>query len=89
MLLLESGNTETNMGPRKSLITFCHWNLNVLAAHAFVKMEAFITTHNFNAICLSETFLYLSIDIIDTRITINGYSLLRADHPSHTKRSGV
>ena len=89
MLLLESGNIEANTGPRKSFITFCHWNLNVLAAHAFVKMEAFITTHNFNAICLSETFLYLSIDIIDTRININGYSLLRADHPSHTKRSGV
>ena len=63
MLLLESGNIEANTGPRKSFITFCHWNLNVLAAHAFVKMEAFITTHNFNAICLSETFLYLSMTI--------------------------
>ena len=89
MLLLESGDIKTNTYPRKSLIIFCHWNLNGLAAHAFVKMEAFITTHNFNIICLSETFLYLSIHIIDTRINVNGYSLLRADHPSHTKRGGV
>ena len=92
MLLLESGDIETNPGPRKSFIKFCHWNLNGLAAHDFVKMpliEAFIKTHNFDIICLSETFLDSSIDISDTRININGYSLLRADHPSNTKRGGV
>ena len=87
MLLLESGDIETNPGPRKSFIKFCHWNLNGLAAHDFVKIpliEAFITTHNFDIICLSETFLDSSIDISDPRININGYSLLRADHPSNT-----
>ena len=92
MLLLESGDIEANPGPRKSFIKFCHWNLNGLAAHDFVKMpllEAFIKTHNFDIICLSETFLDSSIDINDTRININGYSLLRADHPSNTKRGGV
>ena len=92
MLLLESGDIETNPGPRKSFIKFCHWNLNGLAAHDFVKMpliEAFIKTHNFDIICLSETFLDSSIDISDTRININGYSLLRADHPNNTKRGGV
>ena len=92
MLLLESGDIETNPGPRKSFIKFCHWNLNGLAAHDFVEIrliEAFITTHNFDIICLSETFLDSSIDISDTRININGYSLLRADHPSNTKRGGV
>ena len=49
MLLLESGDIETNLGPRKSFIKFCHWNLNRLAAHDFVKMpliEAFTKTHN-------------------------------------------
>ena len=87
MLLLESDDIETNPGPRKSFLKFCNWNLNGLAAHDFVKMpliEAFITTHNFDIICLSETFLDSSIDISDTRININGYSLLRADHPSNT-----
>ena len=69
-----------------------YWNLNGLAAHDFVKIpliEAFITTHNFDIICLSETFLDSNIDISDTRINISGYSLLRADHPSNTKRSDV
>ena len=38
MLLLESGDIETNPGPGKSFIKFCHWKLNGLAAHDFVKM---------------------------------------------------
>ena len=90
MLLLESGDMETNVGPRKSFIKFCHWNLNGRAAHDFVKMsliEPFIKTHNFNFICLSETFLDSSTGISDVRININSYSLLRADHPSYTKLS--
>ena len=53
-LLLISGDIETNPGPKKSSATkFCHWNLNGLAAHDFVKVpliEAFITTHNFDII---------------------------------------
>ena len=93
MLLLESGDIETNLGPRRfSFIKFCHWNLSGLAAHDFVKIsliEAFITTRNLDIICLLETFLDSSIDISDTRININGYSLFRADHPSNTKRGGV
>ena len=47
-LLLRSGDVETNLGPKKSsVIKFCHWNLNGLAAHDFLKVsliEAFITT---------------------------------------------
>ena len=87
-----AGDIETNPDPRKHFIKFCYWNLNGLAVHDFVKIpliEAFITTHNSDIICLSETFLDSNIDISDTRINISGYSLLRADHPSNTKRSGV
>ena len=66
MLLLECGNTEINPGPRRfCFIKSCYWNLNGLAAHDFVKMslvEAFVATHNFDIICLSETFLDSSID---------------------------
>ena len=93
IFLLESDDIETNPDPRRfSFIKFCHWHLNGLAAHNFVKMpliEAFITTRNFDIICLVETFLDSSLDISDTRIHINGYSLRRADQPSNTKRSGV
>ena len=58
----------------------------------FVKMlliEAFITAQNFDIIYLPETFIDSSIDISDTRMNLNGYSLLWADHPSNTKRGSV
>ena len=84
-LLLRSGDVETNLGPKKSsVIKFCHWNLNGLAAHDFLKVsliEAFITTHNFDIICLSETFLDSTVSQHDENIMIKGYSLLRAEQP--------
>ena len=53
---------------------FCHWNLNGLAAHEFAKIpliEAIITTHNFDIISLSETFLDSTISQNDQNININ------------------
>ena len=91
MLLLESGDIETNPDPRKSFIKSCHWILDGLAAHDFVTIsliEAFIASHNFDIICLSET-LYIRLDISDTRISIFVYLLLRTDHPGNTKRGGA
>ena len=35
------------------------------------------------------TFLDLRIDINDTRINVNGYLLMRAEHPTNTKRGYV
>ena len=50
LFLLRSGDVETNVGPKKSsVMEFCHWNLNGLAAHDFLKVsliEALITTYN-------------------------------------------
>ena len=58
----------------------CPWSLHyiLLAAHDFLKVyliEAFITTHNFDIICLSETFLDFTVSQHDEGIMINGYSL--------------
>ena len=93
LLLLLSGDIEINPGPKRSSnITFCHWNLNDLAAHDFIKVplvEAFITSNNFDLVCLSETFLDSTIPNDDVNIQINGYSLLRADHLNNIKRGGV
>ena len=36
-----------------------------------------------------ETFLNSSIETNDDRISIDGYNLIRADHPSDSKRGGV
>ena len=76
----------------KPFIKFVLWDLNGLAAHDFVKLpliQAFRTTLNIIITCLLETFLDSNIDISETRMNINGYSLLKADHPSNTKCSGV
>ena len=93
ILLVSSGDIETNPGPRKSSpAKFCHWNLNGLAAHDFVKVplkEAFVSTHNFDILCLPETFLGSTLDLNKENINIDDYSILRADHPSNNKRGGV
>ena len=93
ILLVNSGDIETSPCPRKSSpIKFYHWNLNGLAANDFIKVpliEAFVTTHNFNVLCLSETFLDSTIDLNNGNINIDGYSILRADHPSNNKRGYV
>ena len=39
--------------------------------------------------CLTETFLNSSIPSDDNRITIDGYNLIRSDHPSDSKKGGV
>ena len=40
-------------------------------------------------LCLSETFLDSSIPIDENTLSIPIYSMIRADHPSNTKRGGV
>ena len=68
-LILCSANTETNPGPkRNSKIFFCHWNVNGIAVHNFSKvslLQVMATTHNYDFICLSETFLDSSSNSLD------------------------
>ena len=93
LLHLLSGNIEVSPGPKRSSnIKFFHWNLNRLAAHDFIKVplvDAFITTSNFDIVCLSETFLDSTILNNNENIQMNGYSLLRADHPNDSKGGGI
>ena len=53
------GAIEINPGPNKSSLTFCHWNLNDIAAHDFIKISLLqdIAGRNFDIIYLSNTFL--------------------------------
>ena len=91
-LLCRCGDIETNPGPKYSSLTFCHWNLNGFTAHDSIKislLQAYILQHNYEIICLSKTFLSSSIESNDDRISIDGYSLIRSDHPSDSKRGGV
>ena len=87
------GDIELNPGPRKlkeNNLSICHWNLNSITAHNFSKLtqlKAYISTYKHDFICLSET--YLDSSIPDNLIGIEGYNLVRADHPDNIKRGGV
>ena len=91
-LLSCCGDIVENPGPKYSSLTFCHWNLNGLTAHDSTKislLQAYITQLNYDIICLTETFLNSSIVSDDNRIKIDGYSLIRSDHPRDSKKGGV
>ena len=91
-LLCRCGGIETNPGPKNSSLTFCHWNLNGLRAHDYIKiflLQAYFLQHNYDIICLSEMFGNSCIEGNDDKISIDGYNLIRSDHPSDSKRGEV
>ena len=95
ILTKRSGDIEQNPGPKSNSsqsFSICHWNLNSISAHNFIKislLKTYIATHKLDVICLSETYLDSSISNDDDNLEIPGYDLFRADHPSNTKRGGV
>ena len=67
-------------------------NSNGLMAHDSTKvslLQAYVIQHNIDIICLSETFLTSDTQDDDEKIKIDGYSLIRADHPSDSKKGGA
>ena len=94
-LIKLSGDTEENPGPKlnsSQKLSICHWNLNSIAAHNFIKVSlliAYNSIHKYNIICLSETYLDSSTVLGDDSLEIPGYILVRCDHSTNTKRGGV
>ena len=90
-----SGDIELNPGPKSNScenFSVCHWNLNSISAHNFSKvslLNAYTSLHSFDIICLSETYLDSSILSHDPNLEVQGYDLIRANHPSNVKRGGV
>ena len=61
-------------------------------AYKFIKvslLQILAVTNGYDIIYLTETFLDSSVENDDDRISIPGYNLLCADHPSNTKRGGA
>ena len=94
-IILQSWDIETNPGPlSKNLksLTVIHWNLNSVLVDDFVKLSqisAYLSVHKLDILCLSETFLDFSILDDDPRLAIDGYNLIRCDHPSNSRKGGV
>ena len=94
LLITLSGDVELKTGPKRKAglqtLSICHWNLNSICAHNFVKLYlfiAYVSIHKCDIICLSETYVDSSID--DESLEISGYYLIRFDHPSSKKRGGI
>ena len=94
-ILLTHGDIEVNPGPKKNCSTnfsFCHWNLNSLSAHNYVKLsslQAYNSVYKHDVICLSETYLDNSVLSDESDLNFPGYKLVRADYPGNVKRGGV
>ena len=95
ILTKRSGDIEQNPGSKPNScqsFSICHWNLNSISAHNFIKislLKTYIATDKLDVICLSETYLDSSNSNDDDNLEIPGYNFYRADHPSNTKRGGA
>ena len=57
-------------------------------AHSKLSLpSSYNTLHKFDVICISETYLDKSAD--NDALSIDGYNIIRADHPHNQKRGGV
>ena len=82
--------TQVQGNQKGMLYLFCRWNLNSITAHKFSKLtqfKAYISTYKYDFICLLETFLDSSTP--HNLVNIQGYNLVRTDHPDNTKRVRV
>ena len=58
-------------------LTICHWNLNIIAAHNFIKvvlLKAYHSVHEMEIVCLSETYIDFSDPTDDDNLQIYGYN---------------
>ena len=89
------GDVEENPGPKPSsnqIFSICHWNLNSISAHKYIKLSllrAYFSTHKFDVICISETYLDSDTSHKDVNLEIVGYTLIRSSHPSDTNQGGA
>ena len=81
-----------NPGPKSNpghSFSICHWNLNGLAAHNYLKVSLLrtcIAIKKFDVVCLCFDSSCLSDN---NNFHLPGYKLVRADHPSNAKKGGV
>ena len=90
VLLQCRGHIELNPGPKtlkNKLVSVSHWDLNSLMAHNYSKLtqlKAYISLYKYDFICLSET--YVDSTTPGNLLEIDGYNLVRVDHPDNIKR---
>ena len=66
--------------------------MNSISANNFEKMDslrAFNAVWHYDLICLSETFLNSSFSTDNVDLFLDGYNMIRSDHPNNIRRGGV
>ena len=77
-LIKITDNVEENTEPKRysrQFLTICHWNLNSTGAHNFIivaLLKAYLSVHEIDIICLSETCLDSSVPVDDDNLQILG-----------------
>ena len=90
-ILLTHGDIEVNPGLKENCSTsfyFCHWNLNSLTVHNYVKLsslQVYNSVYNHDVIYLSETYFDNSLLSDESDLNFPGYELVRADYPVNIK----
>ena len=86
LLLLLHGDIEFNPGPKKKITDL----LFVMSLECLVALlPAYYSVYRYDIICISESFLDSTISDDDNNLHMDGYNLIRADHPENIKRRGV
>ena len=81
-----SGDIKENPGPKPNscdCLSICHWNLNSISVHNFIKMSllrASISINKTDITCFSENYLDSSIPSDDDNLVLPGYNLVRVDN---------
>ena len=86
--ILLSGDVETN--PGLETLDFCCWNLNSITAHDFLRVsliEAYNSVYKNDLIGIVETHLDNTVN--DGRLTLDGYTFSKSNHPQNIERGGV
>ena len=84
---------EENPGPKANnscdCLSICHWKLNSICAHNFIKLSllrTYISINKIDIICLSKTYLdYLNSSIPSDyyNLELPGYTLACVDNPTN------
>ena len=86
--------SKKNPGPKPNSgqkFSLCHWNLNSIPGHNFSKIQLLSACNSLNVfviIFLPETYLDFSILPQDPNVEMQGYLLIRTEHPSSFKTRG-
>ena len=86
---------EVKSGPMKNFSTsfsFCHWDLDSLTAHYYVKLsslQVYNSVYKHDVICLAETYFCNSLSSDESDLNFLGYKMIKADYPINVKRGGV